>query len=252
MTPVSIAIPDGVATIGMNRPERLNALNATMIEALHNGLRQALADPAIGAIILTGTGDRAFCAGQDLQDTDDLTAPAARAIVERLQDVSRLILFGAKPVIAAVNGWAIGGGFELAMNCDLSIWSTTAGAALPEIGLGLGVSGASTWLLPRIVGWQKANALFLLGETLTAEALFDIGLARRIVPPDQLMAEARNHAIQLGALPAASVAGFKQSRIAVDRQEIEAALSAEADNLVERLCDPATRQRIKAFIASRH
>lgn len=252
MTSVSITTGDRVMTIGMNRPERLNALNETMIDALHDALQQALADPAIGAIILTGTGDRAFCVGQDLQETDDLTMPVARAVVERLQDISRLILYGTKPVIAAVNGWAIGGGFELAMNCDLSIWSTTAGAALPEISLGLGVSGASTWLLPRIVGWQKANALFLLGEKLTAEALFDMGLAHQVVPPDRLLAEALSHAVRLASLPAASVAGFKQSRIAIDRAEIEAALSAETDNLVERICDPATQQRIKAFIASRH
>ena len=252
MTTVSIEIADGVATIAMNRPERLNALNEAMIGDLHHGLRQTLTDPAIGAVILTGAGDRAFCVGEDLQDTDDLTEPAARDLVERLQDLTRLILFGTKPVIAAINGWAVGGGFELAMNCDLSIWSANAGAFLPEIGLGLGVSGASTWLLPRLVGWQRANALFLLGEKQSAEALLDIGLAHRVVPADQLMIEARRHALHLATLPTASVAGFKRSRVAADREQIEAALRAEADNLVGRLCDPATRQRIKAFIASRH
>jgi enoyl-CoA hydratase/carnithine racemase len=225
----------------------LNAISTALITDLHAALDRAMHDSAVRVVILTGAGDRAFCAGDDLREARDVDQAEVKRQVELIQDITRLIVFGEKPVLAAVNGWAVGGGFEWVMNCDLSIWSDTARGFLPELSLGLGVTGGVTSLLPRLVGWQRAHALFLLGEKQTAARLLELGLAHAVVAPDQLMTETRRIAERLAALPAAAVAGLKRAIAHAHRDEIERALAAEAESVTGLFQDPETRKRVAAF-----
>lgn len=247
MTAVLIARGDGIATVTLNRPERLNAISIGLVEDLNRALTTAMRDDAIRAVILTGAGDRAFCAGDDLLETRNVTGAEARRLIDAIQEITRLIVFEPKPVIAAVNGWAVGGGFEWVMNCDLSIWADTARGFLPEVSLGLGVTGGVTSLLPRLVGWQRAKRMLYLGEKLSAAALLELGLADAVVPADRLMAEAVQLAARLAAQPRAALAGVKRALALVHRDEIERAIAAESANVASLLSDPETHARIAAF-----
>jgi enoyl-CoA hydratase/carnithine racemase len=247
MSTVLFDVEDSLATITLNRPERLNAITSELVDDLSGALRVALRTEAVRAIVLTGAGDRAFCAGDDLGHSAAMPPDRIRAYVERIQEVSRLIIFGDKPVVAAVNGWAVGGGFEWVMGCDLSIWAETARGFMPEVSLGLGVTGGVVSLLPRLVGWQRARALLYFGEKHSAHELREIGLAHAVVPLDQLRTEARRAALKLATLPAAALGGLKRALGQVHRDEIERALAAEAELVARLVSDPAVRARMAAL-----
>ncbi|MBL8989795.1 MAG: enoyl-CoA hydratase/isomerase family protein [Gemmatimonadetes bacterium] len=244
MTTVQLGRRDAVATVTLDRPERLNAISPALAADLIAALGQAVQDPEVRVVILTGSGQRAFCAGDDLKEEFPTGRAEARRLVEQIQAVTRLIMFQDKPVVAAVNGWAVGGGFEWVMNCDLSIWATHAQAFLPEVSLGLGVTGGTTALLPRLVGWQRARGLFFLGEKQSAQALLEMGLAHAVVPGDRLMAEANALADRLAALPPAALRGIKRAITSVHRDELERAMTEETETLVGLLADPAAAERL--------
>ena len=169
---------DGVATLTLNRPERLNALNATLLADLCAALDAALADDAVGALVLRGAG-RAFCSGDDLKDIENQTAGEAetRAFIEAIQDVSRRLVLGDKVVVGAIHGWAVGGGLEWAINCDLAVFAESTKCFFPEIRWGMFPTGGVTAILPRIVGLAKTRELMLLGETFSAAEAHEMGLA---------------------------------------------------------------------------
>ncbi len=141
----------GIRTITLNRPDCLNAMNPQLLEDTARAFRDANADEAARVILFTGAG-RAFCAGDDRdQHRHPASEAEARRLVESIQQVTREIVFGVKPVIGAIHGWAVGGGFEWAINCDLTVWSKSARAFFPEMSLNLFVTGAVTSLLPATV-----------------------------------------------------------------------------------------------------
>jgi enoyl-CoA hydratase len=186
------AIGDRIATITLNRPDKLNALNRVTITELGEAVAAARTDPAVGAIILTGAG-RAFAAGADISELRALSAVNATELSARGQAVFRAIETSPKPVIAAVNGFAFGGGCELAMACHIRI-AAAEGArfAQPEVKLGLIPGYGGTQRLPRLVGAGRALHLLLTGETIHAEEAFTIGLVTRVVPDGELHTAARN------------------------------------------------------------
>jgi enoyl-CoA hydratase/carnithine racemase len=142
----------GVRTITLNRPERLNAMNRQLIDDVAASFTDAHTDAATRAIIFTGAG-RAFCAGDDRKaHVHPETEAAARDLVTAIQRATEAIIFGSKPVVGAINGWAVGGGFEWAINCDFPIWADSAKGFFPEVSLNLFVTGAVTSLLPAMVG----------------------------------------------------------------------------------------------------
>lgn len=246
--PVTISSQDGIATITLNRPERLNAFDCATIDALGAALATANADDEVGVVILTGAGDRAFSAGKDLDDNDDLTdRDTAVREVEALQELTRRIVGSPKIYIAAVNGWAVGGGFEISLNCDLSIWAEKATAFMPELKWGLYPSGASTAAIARRAGSYAALEMLLFEQRIGARRLQELGLAWRVVPDGQALAEARSVAAKILTLPKAGVANFKAAVNESLYGNVEDVLQAEIRALLMALADPETPARIAAF-----
>jgi enoyl-CoA hydratase len=181
---------DGIAVITINRPDKLNALNAVVIDELDSAIAELDGDPAVRGLIVTGAGAKAFVAGADIAELTKATPIDARALALRGQRVfDRLERFRG-PVIAAVNGFALGGGCELAMACHIRIASDKARLGTPEVKLGMMCGYAGTQRLPRLVGRGRALEILLSGEMVGADEAFRMGLVNRVVSGDTLMAEA--------------------------------------------------------------
>jgi enoyl-CoA hydratase len=183
---LTMVVTDRVATITVNRPDKLNALNARVIAELGDAIESARNDSDVAGVILTGAG-RAFIAGADISELEHHGAIAAKALSQRGQDVFRRFETSPKPTIAAVNGFALGGGCELAMACHVRLASEAAKFGQPEVKLGLLPGYGGTQRLPRLVGKGRALQLLLTGEIIDAQEAFRIGLANRVVPADQLL-----------------------------------------------------------------
>jgi enoyl-CoA hydratase len=195
----------GVLVVTINRPKVLNALNGPTLSELDDVLRDAAKDDDVRVIVVTGEGDRSFVAGADINELAVQSPVGGREHARRGQAIfDRLERLG-KPVIAAVNGFALGGGCELAMACTLRIASDTAKFGQPEINLGLMPGYAGSQRLPRLVGRGRALELLLAGDPITADEALRIGLVNRVVPAAELMNEARALADKLAAKPAVAV-----------------------------------------------
>ncbi|MFE5191442.1 enoyl-CoA hydratase/isomerase family protein [Streptomyces sp. NPDC056628] len=180
-----------VTTLTINRPEAFNALNAGVLAELRQAVLEAEADPAVRAVVVTGTGDKAFSAGADLKELAGMTTDRAHETMRSGQRVMRDIERAAVPVIAAVNGVALGGGFELVLASTFSVLSTRASLGLPESGLGLIPGYGGTQRLPRAVGAQTAAHLMLTGARLNADRAYQLGLTPvPPVAPEDLLATA--------------------------------------------------------------
>lgn len=182
---------DGIGLITVNRPDKLNALNSTVIAELDSLIRAADDDAAVGGLILTGAGPKAFVAGADIAELADIDREHGIEMAKRGARVFRQIEQLNKPVIAAVNGFALGGGCELAMACHIRLASPTARFAQPEVKLGLIPGFGGTVRLPRLVGRGRALELLLTGNMIDAEEAARIGLVNRVVPAATLLDEAR-------------------------------------------------------------
>jgi enoyl-CoA hydratase len=188
----------GVAIVTLNRPQVLNALNRTMLDELDRVMRELASDEAVRVVILTGAGEKAFVAGADIRELTSAAGRGREFALAGQRVFDRIETLG-KPVIAAVNGFALGGGCELAMACTLRIASETARFGQPEINLGVIPGYAGTQRLSRLVGKGKALELMLTGVPVTAAEAERIGLVNRVVPAASLMSEARALAVQLAA-----------------------------------------------------
>lgn len=178
-----------IALITINRPEVLNALNGHVFSELKSAFEQAQTDPAVRAIILTGKGERAFAAGSDIKEFADCSFYEARQISIRNNAAQQVIANCPKPTIAALNGYTLGGGLEVAMCCDIRIASENAKLGQPEIGLGFIPGGGGTQRLPRLIGVAKAKELIFSGKIITAQEALTIGLVNKVVPLTELIPE---------------------------------------------------------------
>lgn len=181
-----LSVTDRIGTITVHRPDKLNALNSATIEELNTAITAMVAEPEVGGIILTGAG-RAFVAGADIAELSALDPVGARMLSKRGQEVFARFEASHKPVIAAVNGFALGGGCELAMACHIRIASDLAKFGQPEVKLGLIPGYGGTQRLPRLVGPGHAAQLLLSGEIIDANEAARIGLVNRVVPAAELM-----------------------------------------------------------------
>ena len=200
-------VRDGIACVTVDRPQVLNALDMPTWNGLRAAFETARDDPAVKGAILTGAGDKAFIAGADISELASLDARQAEASSRFGQSVLDLIETLRKPVIAAVNGFALGGGCETAMACTIRIAAEHARFGQPEIRLGLLPGGGGTQRLPRLVGRGRALQLLLSGDTIDANEAFRIGLVNEVVPAESLIA--RSEAIMRGIVANAPIAiGF--------------------------------------------
>ena len=245
--PVLTIDDGGVCVITLNRPARLNAINPALLDRLNAALARAGADERIGAIVLTGAG-RAFCAGDDLveqQSMRDADEATIAGFVDDIQQVTRHLMFGDTPVVAAVRGWAVGGAFSWPVNCDFSVWSNDARAFFPELKIGLYPSGAVTFLLPLQVGPACAREMLYTSRKYTAAELLACGLASEVVPGDRLLDTAIARAQALAASPPQARRALKRGLVEPHRAAIEAALEAEAAAVIATMRNPGTYARIE-------
>ena len=196
-SPVLIEDREAVRVITVNRPDKLNALNAATLDALHEAFAAAAADPAVRVVVLTGAGPKAFVAGADIAEMNTLTPVQGRDFSLRGQRMMRAVEKLPKPVIAMVNGFALGGGLELAMCCHLRIAVDTAKVGQPEIGLGLIPGFGGTQRLLRLAGRAATLELCLLGAPVDAARSLALGIVNRVVPAADLEAETMKLATQL-------------------------------------------------------
>ena len=244
---VKINTEKSICTITLNRPDCLNAMNRQLIADVATAFDYANSDEHVRVIIFTGEG-RAFCAGDDRNEhTHPANENEARAFVKAIQRVTESIVLADKLVVGAINGWAVGGGFEWAINCDFSIWSRDAKAFFPEVSLNLFVTGAVTSLLPALVGLNKAREMFFLGEHYNDDDLLHMGIARKVVAPDALKAEAILLAEKLAELPTLSSRAMKRVLNQTAVNSIKNALQLETEATISGFMDPETTRLLKDF-----
>ena len=214
---VRTEIDGAVATVTVQRPQALNALNAAVLSELFDAVSTFSADPSVRVLMLTGEGERAFIAGADISEFVGATPADALAIAARLKRVTDALTACSKPAVAVVNGFCLGGGFELALACDIRIASTTARFGLPEIKLGILPGGGGTVRLTKIAGSSVARMLAMTGDPVPAARAFELGLVASVHEPDALMPAARDLAARLAAYSPFALAQLKSSlNIAVD------------------------------------
>ncbi len=248
---VRIERRDAVAIVTIDRPERLNALNSAVVAELAQALGDLDADRAVRAVVLTGAGNRAFIAGGDVAEMLALTLEDADRFVYLGQELTRQIERLNAPVLAAVNGFALGGGTELALACDLRLASENAVFGLPEVTLGLLPGWGGTQRLIRTVGPTLANELVLTGRRVTAEEALRIGLVSRVVPPGELMREALRVAETIAANSPVAV---RQSKKVLRRgadASLEQALTMEAEAWLFLIAHQDRQEGIAAFLEKR-
>ena len=243
-------VRDAIATVTLNRPERLNAINPELLADLLKALREANADPAVHVIVLGGAG-RAFCAGDDLKEFDSQVGTPAqtRAYIEKIQDVTRALCLNRKMVVGAIHGWAVGGGLEWTINCDFVVMADDAQFFFPEISLGIFVTGGVTRLLPQQIGTARARRMILLGERYSAEDVPALGFDWQIVAPDEVTAQARALALRIATLPQGPVRDLKQALRESAGSDLEGAMAIETEATLRGFLDPESTQRARERLA---
>jgi 2-(1,2-epoxy-1,2-dihydrophenyl)acetyl-CoA isomerase len=247
--PLTHAVENGVTWIRLNRPERMNAINRELRDALVASVRQAERDAATRVVVVTGEG-RAFCSGADVREFQardgDLgdARGAYESVLTRLRTMP-------KPTIAALNGVAAGIGASLAMVCDLRIAVPEASFVEAFVKIGLTVDGGATWLLPRLIGTGKALEMFYTGDPLGAVDAHRLGLVNRLVEPERLEAEVRELAERLAAGPAAALGAIKRSVNFAQSSTLEEAIDFEFHLQGVQFQDPDFAEGVSAFLERR-
>lgn len=207
-------VADSVATVTLNRPEAMNALDTGLKVALRDALAQAGADPQVRAVVLTGSG-RGFCVGQDLAEhAHNLDADLGAVwstVPEHYTPIATSLATMAKPVVAAVNGAAAGAGAAFSFACDFRVAADTATFTMAFSAVGLSADSGSTWSLPRLVGLAKAKELLMLPSTLTAEQALALGLVTEVVPAAEVAGRARELAVRLAGGPTVAYGAIRQA-----------------------------------------
>lgn len=240
----------GIATVTINRPDKLNALNADVIADLDAFFERAESDTDIRGVILTGAGEKSFVAGADIARFRELDGEKGRFFAARGQAVFNRIERLSKPVIAAVNGFALGGGSELAWACHIRIASDNARFGQPEVNLGIIPGYGGTQRLPRLAGLGLATEMVLTGDMVGAQRAYEMGLVNRVTPQAELMDAARAMMTTILSKAPLAVALTLKALRSSDRP-LDEGLAAEAD-LFGQACDTEDfREGVEAFLGKR-
>jgi enoyl-CoA hydratase len=249
-----------IATIRLNRPERMNAVIEEMYDEIHDALERASADPGIRCLILTGTVNRrdgvekqAFCAGADLKEhaAGKRSVNARRRYIRLAHKTGRTIHDLPKPVIAAVNGPARGAGTEMALCCDLLLMAEEATLALPEVGLGTFVGGGATHLLPRLIGLSKAKELIYTGRVVDGKEAVELGMALACYPVARLMDEARTLAREIAGKAPISIAFAKRLLQRSPGLDYATAVDQETEAILTCMESEDWKEGIRAYVEKR-
>jgi 2-(1,2-epoxy-1,2-dihydrophenyl)acetyl-CoA isomerase len=244
-------VRDGVGTLLLNRPDKLNAFFGTMREDLLAALQSAERDPDVRVVVITGAG-RAFCAGGDLEFMSQLQQKNDVAGLRRLLDAGRDVVLQIasmpKPVIASINGVAAGAGCNLALACDYRIASDAAKMSESFIRVGLHPDWGGTWLLPRLVGRSRALEILATGRMVDASEALAIGMVDRVVAAGELAAETAKVERAFAAAPPLALAGIKRALEAAEKNDLRAQLEIEAEHQVDCFTSQDARERITAFL----
>jgi methylglutaconyl-CoA hydratase len=252
VTPVEVTHRDGAAIVRLNRPDRMNAFDRAVVEQLAQIGEQLWVESTHRAVVLTGSGDRAFCAGADLKERLGMSADEVRALLRRYRSAFAWLEHHPRPVIAALNGVALGGGLELALLCDLRVAAPHALLGLPETSLGIVPGAGGTQRLPRLVGEARAKELILLGRRVGAEEALQIGLINRVCSPgaDVLEDTLAWIAPILGGAPIAQAAALEAIDVALG-VPLATGLDRELELYERCLASEDRREALRAFSEKR-
>jgi len=240
-----------IGILKLNRPQALNALNSKVISELMAVLDQIESDVLPKVLIITGAGEKAFVAGTDIIEMEKLSCSEARTFASFARKAIDRIANLNRPVIAAVNGFALGGGCELAMACDIRVASEKAKLGQPETGLGIIPGSGGTQRLPRLVGPSKAKHLIFTGEIIDAKRALEIGLVDRVVAPEALMEEAKKMASAIAAKPAVALG---LAKAAINRgldMDLQDGLSYEIECFAQCFATQDQKEGMRAFSEKR-
>ncbi len=240
-----------VATIAFNRPKALNALSMALLAEMSNAFKEAEQDDQVQVIILTGTGERAFCAGADLTEVKDLSAVEAIHYSLNVHNYTRQMEKIRKPIIAKINGFCLGGGAEIAMACDFRIASDKSKFGQPEIKLGVIPGGGGTQRMTRLVGKTMSMELNMLGEQIDAQEAYRLGLINRVVPEEILNRVVDEYVKKLLHLSPVVLGILKQVIHEGIEMDIDRALSHEAASFGAALSTEDAREGTTAFLEKR-
>jgi len=249
------AVQDRIATLTLNRPERLNALGDTLRDDLYDAVTQSAADPNVGVLVITGAG-RGFCSGGDVKSMNereqsgeasppiDRFAPIRDRIVLAMRDCP-------KPIIAAVNGAAAGAGMNLALACDLRIASNAAKFSQAFVKRGLAPDWGGSWFLPRVVGTAKAFELIFTGDPIDANEALKLGIVNSVVAPEELMPETYKLARKIANGPPVAIAISK--RAIYHNEEVDLRAGLEFETFAQGLCRETedSKEGVRAFMEKR-
>lgn len=242
---------DGVATITVSRPEKLNALNAQTIKELGEAFEMAAGDAAVRGILLTGAGEKAFVAGADINELAASSPVEAARLSARGQRVFRRLETMGKPSVAAINGFALGGGLELAMSCTVRVAAETAKMGQPEVKLGIIPGYGGTQRLPRLVGRGRAMELLLVGDPIPAAEAWRIGLVNHVVPGAELLEFSRTLLLKMTAqAPRAVELTMRAVDIGADAN-LDEALEMEATCFGLSASTEDCKEGVAAFLGKR-
>jgi len=251
---IKVTEDNGIVTVTLNRPDKLNALVGHMRRDLAEALEEAGSDPHVRVVVITGEG-KAFCAGGDVQFMAELIERNDAEEFARLLGAARRVILAirqmTKPVIASIEGAAVGAGFNLALACDLRIASSAATFSQSFVKLGFHPDWGGSYFLPRIVPSNIACELFFLGETIDANTALRLGLINRVAAPEELATETRKLAERLREAPAVSIAAAKHAVYLGQHDSLEQMLQYEVDAQLRCFASADGREGVRAFIEKR-
>ncbi len=240
-----------IAVLTINRPEKRNAVNPATVEEIDLALSEVEKDAQIRVLILTGAGDKAFVAGADIAELARRDARLGRIETRRRQEIYTRIEMLEIPSIAAINGWALGTGLELAMACTLRIASATARMGQPEVNLGIIPGAGGTQRLPRLVGMGRAMEMILTGQPVGAEQAMAMGLVNRVVPPEKLMEEVRKLAEIIAGHPKLAIQYAKEAVLRYNEGSLASGLAHESYLHALSCATEDKKEGISAFLEKR-